>query len=87
MYGRAVEEISVMRSETTELEEPSVYNDFMRALKRKLLGEELGGDRREMWGLIRKHGLGLIETKISERSEVGEDEARKVSSFCCSYHV
>ncbi|KAK5246081.1 ATP-dependent DNA helicase yku80, partial [Cryomyces antarcticus] len=52
-YGRAVEAIRVMREELVDLEEPECFNAFLRELKRMLLAEELGGERREMWWLIR----------------------------------
>lgn len=68
-----------MREEMIEIEEPAVYNGFIRELKRKLLAGELGGDRREMWNEIRKNRLGLVEKRHSESSEVGEEEAKKVS--------
>lgn len=80
-YGKAVEELSTMRSEMIDMEEPEAYNEFVRTLKRKLLGEELGGDRREMWVEIRKNKLGLIEKKISDKSGVDEDEAKAFLSF------
>ena len=75
-YGRAVEELSTMRNEMIEMEEPAAYNECIRSLKGKLLGEELGGDRKEMWYEIRKHKLGLIEKKSSDKSSVDEDEAK-----------
>lgn len=75
-YGRAVEELGVMRSEMIDLEEPEAYNEFVRSLKGKLLGEELGGDRRDMWYEIRKNKLGLIEKKSSDESRVDEEEAK-----------
>jgi len=78
-YGRALEEISVLRDEMIEFEEPGIYNEFLRALKSKLLSDELGGDRKEMWDLIRKNHLGLVEKKTSERSSVTEEEAEIVS--------
>lgn len=78
-YDRALEGINVLRDEMSELEEPGIYNDFLRALKPKLLSDELGGDRREMWDLIRKNHLGLVEKKNSERSSVTEEEAKIVS--------
>ena len=78
-YGRAIEELSVLRDEMIELEEPRIYNDSVRALKQKLLSDELGGDRREMWDLVRKNHLGLVEKKVSERSSVTEEEAKLVS--------
>ena len=65
-----------MREELIEMEEPEAYNEFVRELKGQLLGEKLGGDRREMWGEIRRNKLGLIEKKSSERSRVEEEEAR-----------
>ena len=75
-YGKAVEELGVMRSEMIDLEEPEAYNEFVRSLKGKLLREELGGDRRDMWYEIRKNKLGLIEKKSSEKSRVDEEEAK-----------
>ena len=78
-YGRAIEEISVMRDEMIEIEEPAVYDGFVKELKRKLLAGELGGDRREMWEEIRKHHLGLVEKRHLESSKVGEEEAKEVN--------
>ncbi|KAM0803465.1 SPOC like C-terminal domain-containing protein [Usnea florida] len=75
-YDKAVEELGMMRTEMIEMEEPEVYNEFVRSLKEKLLGEELGGDRREMWYAIRKTRLGLIGTGSSDKSRVDEDEAK-----------
>ena len=59
-----------------DLEEPTIYNDFIKELKQKLLTEKLGGDRREMWWEIRKAKLGLVEKSVSERSDVHEAEAK-----------
>lgn len=75
-YGKAVEELDLMRNEMIDMEEPGLYNEFIKTLKGKLLGEELGGDRREMWYEIRKNKLGLIEKKSSDKSNVDEDEAK-----------
>ena len=75
-YGKAVEELSIMRSEMIDIEEPGAYNELIKALKGKLLGEELGGDRKEMWYEIRKNKLGLIDKKTSDKSSVDEDEAK-----------
>ena len=75
-YPRAVEELGVLREEMVDLEEPGIYNDMIKELKRKVLAEELGGDRREMWWEIRKNKLGLIEKKVSEVSTVDEEEAK-----------
>ena len=76
-YNRAIEELGVLREEMIEMEEPGVYNDFISSLKGKLLGEELGGNRKEMWYQIRKAKLGLIEKKSSEQSSVDEEEAKQ----------
>ncbi len=75
-YNRAIEELTVMRDELIDMEEPGAFNDYIRELKRKLLAEELGGDRREMWWEIKKNKLGLIEKKVSEPSSVDEEEAK-----------
>jgi ATP-dependent DNA helicase 2 subunit 2 len=74
-YGRALEAIRVMRDELTELEEPEIYNAFIRDLKKEILGGELKGDRREMWWRIKGSRYGLIDRKRSFASDVTEDEA------------
>ena len=63
-----------------DLEEPAIYNDFIKDLKQKLLTEKLGGDRREMWWEVRKAKLGLIQKSVSEQSNVYEEEAKLFSS-------
>lgn len=78
-YDRAAEALEVMRTECTELEEPAVYNDFVRNLKESLLRDVLGGDRREMWWKMKKAKLGLIDKKTSEASDVSEEDAQTVS--------
>ncbi|PGH30208.1 ATP-dependent DNA helicase II subunit 2 [[Emmonsia] crescens] len=78
-YDRAVEGLGTMKEELVAFEEPALYNAFIRSLKAKLLGNDLGGDRREMWWYIRKNRLGLIDKKLSELSDVTEEEARAVS--------
>jgi ATP-dependent DNA helicase 2 subunit 2 len=78
-YERAAEEIGAMRSEMLEFEEPGLYNEFLRGLKKKLLEKKLGGDRREMWWVIRSHRLGLIDKALSPQSDVEEKEAKEVS--------
>jgi len=77
-YDRATEALEVMRTECTELEEPAVYNDFVRSLKESLLKDVLGGDRREMWWKMKKAKLGLIDKKVSEASDVSEEDAQTV---------
>lgn len=75
-YNRAIEELGVMREEMIEMESPMIWNEYIEGLKGKLLGDELGGDRREMWWEVKKNKLGLIERKSSERSSVTEEEAK-----------
>ncbi|OJD28665.1 catalase [Diplodia corticola] len=79
-YQRAVEAIRVMKEEMLELEEPCVFNDFMRVLKKKIFAEELGGDRKEMWYKIRVTRLGLIDKRATDLSDVTEEEAKKFLS-------
>lgn len=79
-YDRVIEGLGVMREELVGYEEPVLYNNFIRQLKDKILKEELGGDRRELWWLIKRSRVGLIDNKLSERSEVTEQEAREVSA-------
>ena len=90
-YGPALEELRVLREELIEMEEPGIYNDFMIGLKQRLLAEELGGDRKEMWWEIRKTRLGLIEKKTSPQSDITEEEARHVSiaplDTCCRWLI
>ena len=76
-YGRALEALRVMRDELTELEEPEIYNDFVRLFKKELLGDELGGDRREMWWRVKGSRYGLIDQRRSLVSDVTEKEAEE----------
>ncbi|OJJ79414.1 ATP-dependent DNA helicase 2 subunit KU80 [Aspergillus glaucus CBS 516.65] len=78
-YDRVVESLGVMRDELISYEEPALYNDLLKQLKDRLLKGELGGDRRELWWLIRRSKIGLIDRNQSDRSEVSEDEAKEVS--------
>ena len=77
-YPQALEEIGVMREEMSEMEEPGIYNDFAHGLKRKLLSEGLGGNRKDFWWEFRKSKLGLIDKKASGSSNVTEEDARSV---------
>lgn len=77
-YDRVIEGLGTMREELVDYEEPALYNEFLRVLKGKVLGEELGGDRRELWWLVRKSKLGLIDQATSERSDVSEEAAKEV---------
>lgn len=77
-YEQATKNISVMREELIEVEAPDLYNKFIRDLKKDLLNSSLGGDRRELWFMIRKSKLGLIRSEDTVRSEVSEEEANEV---------
>ncbi|KAI4262846.1 MAG: hypothetical protein L6R42_001980 [Xanthoria sp. 1 TBL-2021] len=79
-YARALEEIKTLREEMTEMEEPALFNDFARQLKRKLLAEELGGNRKDFWWEYRKSKLGLIDKKAAETSDATEEDAKSVSN-------
>ena len=74
-YNQALEGISTMRLAMVEMEEPKLYNDMLRGLKSKLLAGELGGDRKEMWYLVRRHMVGLIDKKSSPVSDVSPEQA------------
>lgn len=77
-YDRVVEELGVLREELVDYEEPDLYNEFVQPLKEKILKEKLGGDRQELWWLIRRSKIGLIDKAASDRSEVTEEEAKQV---------
>lgn len=77
-YEQAMECLSTLREEMIELEEPSLYNDFVRDLKKGLLSGALGGDRRDFWFKIRWARMGLVGKEQSEPSEVTHDEAEEV---------
>ncbi|CAL8576307.1 ATP-dependent DNA helicase yku80, variant 2 [Xanthoria parietina] len=78
-YARALDEIKSLREEMTEMEEPALFNDFARQLKRKLLAEELGGNRKDFWWEFRKSKLGLVDKKATETSDATEEDAKSVS--------
>lgn len=78
-YERVIEGLGTVREELVGFEEPALYNDLLRRLKEKILKEELGGDRRELWWLVRKGRIGLVDSATSDRSEVSEKEAQEVS--------
>ncbi|KAL5366026.1 SPOC like C-terminal domain-containing protein [Aspergillus floccosus] len=79
-YDRVIEGMGVTRDELISFEEPGIYNDFLKQLKDKILKEELGGDRRELWWLVRKSKLGLINQRESDQSRVTEAEANEFLS-------
>ncbi|KAJ5878859.1 hypothetical protein N7455_002324 [Penicillium solitum] len=76
-YDRVIEGLGTMREELVDYEEPVIYNDFVRQLKSKMLREELGGDRRELWWFVRKGKLGLIGKSEVDSSAVEEEEAQE----------
>ena len=78
-YERVIEMLRVMQGELVEYEAPKLFNDMLRQIKEELLKGELGGDRDELWYVVRKNNLGLIDNGMSERSGVSEEEAKKVS--------
>lgn len=77
-YSRALENMKVLRSELLSLEMPDIYNDFIREFKRRLLGAELGGDRREFFLRVRGEKLGLIDNKALNFCDVSEEDAAQV---------
>ncbi|PLN75438.1 ATP-dependent DNA helicase II subunit 2 [Aspergillus taichungensis] len=79
-YDRVNEGLGVMRDELIAYEEPTLYNEFIQQLKGKILKEELGGDRRELWWLLRKNKLGLIDQRESDQSKVTSAEAKEFMS-------
>ncbi|KKK18842.1 hypothetical protein P175DRAFT_0451518 [Aspergillus ochraceoroseus IBT 24754] len=75
-YDRVTEGLGVIREELISYEEPGLYNEFLKKLKEQILEEKLGGDRRELWWLIRRTKLGLIDQRQSEFSDITEEEAK-----------
>jgi ATP-dependent DNA helicase 2 subunit 2 len=84
-YANAVACLGVMRDELKELEEPEIYNEFLRQLKPKILEGRLGGERTEMWYRVRVTKLGLLGTDEVESSSVTPMQAKDVS-FVYSPH-
>ena len=78
-YAQALEALAVMRDELINMDEPKMFNSFVRDLKMKLLSGTLGGDRREFWFKVRWSKLGLIDNQASEPSDVKPEEAEEVS--------
>ncbi|KAK2592908.1 ATP-dependent DNA helicase yku80 [Conoideocrella luteorostrata] len=76
-YAQATECLGVMREELINIEEPGMYNDFARDLKKSLLSGALGGDRRDFWFKVRWSRLGLIDQNQSDVSEITHDAAEE----------
>lgn len=74
-YGKSIEALKVLRTWMRDMEQFRIYNDFMRDLKGKILAENLGGDRREMWFLLRQSRLTLLSQNEVEASDVTEEQA------------
>ncbi|KAI9806269.1 MAG: hypothetical protein M1825_006384 [Sarcosagium campestre] len=74
-YARAIEELRTMREELEILEEPELWNKLVRDLKGKLERGQLGGDRTEMWWLIRKNRLGLMDVSTMPHSDASVEDA------------
>ncbi|KAI9882434.1 MAG: mitochondrial import inner membrane translocase subunit TIM14 [Watsoniomyces obsoletus] len=76
-YSQALEALGVMREEMIAYEEPGLFNDFVTHLKILILGDQLNGDRSEMWWFIRTRKVGLITRKESDVVDVTEEEGRE----------
>ncbi|KAG8416477.1 ATP-dependent DNA helicase yku80 [Metarhizium acridum] len=76
-YPQATECLGVMRDELINMDEPEMYNTFVRDLKKGLLSGALGGDRRDFWFKVRWSRLGLIDQNQSEVSKVTHEEAEE----------
>lgn len=85
-YAQATECLGTMREELINLEEPEMYNTFIRDLKKSLLSGALGGDRRDFWFKLRWARLGLIDQAQSEVSSVTHEVAEEVSGAIYTQH-
>ncbi|KAK8021465.1 Ku80 [Apiospora arundinis] len=74
-YDRAIENLGVFREGMVDFEFAAVFNSYLLDLKKKILSGELGGDRRELWWMLKGKGLGLIDTSTVESSNVTPEEA------------
>ncbi|KAK8126710.1 ATP-dependent DNA helicase II subunit 2 [Apiospora kogelbergensis] len=74
-YDRAIEDLGVFREGMVDFELPDVFNAYLLDLKKKILSGELGGDRRELWWMLKGKGLGLIDNSTAESSTVTPEEA------------
>ena len=64
-----------MREECYDKGVEEIFNDFMRDLKKKLLGEELNGNRDDMWHEIRRDKQGLIVNTADNPGGASKEEA------------
>ncbi|EHK96413.1 putative ATP-dependent DNA helicase II subunit 2 [Glarea lozoyensis 74030] len=83
-YARALENLRVMREEMVDLDMPEIYNDFVKALKKALLGGELdsnnGGEGKVFWVDVKRGKLGLIDQSTTDGSNVTAEEASEFYS-------
>ena len=73
-YDQAEAGLTVMRAEMVNMEMAKVYNDVLRGLKKKLMAEELGGDRRDFWWRVRTKDLGPITKGPEQPSDMTAEE-------------
>lgn len=76
-YKQSLELIRIMREECYDKGVEETFNDFMRDLKKKLLGGELDGNRDEMWHEIRKDRQGLIVKTDDNPGGASKQEAEE----------
>ncbi|KAK3069934.1 ATP-dependent DNA helicase yku80 [Teratosphaeriaceae sp. CCFEE 6253] len=75
-YRQAIEALSVVREEVTDMELPRLYNGIMVELRTKLVKGELGGERGDMRRMIDRSGLGLILDSEAANGASGEEAGR-----------
>lgn len=77
-YGRALEGIGAMRKACEDMEHPGPFHSFLVELKQKVLGGELGGDRKEMWFKVRQAKMRPLLKSECQGSEFTEEMAKKL---------
>lgn len=77
-YEEVKADMQVFRQYMIEFEDPEIWNDFIRDFKKRVVKEELGGDRRDFWQSLKRLNLGLIDKNVLEISDVTEKEANEV---------
>ena len=77
--GQVLENITVLRHEMNEYDEPDAYNKFIEVLKKDLLNGSLCNKHRarELWFEIKGRKLGLIDNGFSPMSKVTEEQAHE----------
>lgn len=69
-YTSVVKQLRVLRKTMVEMEEPGIWNTWIKELKSKLL-QEKKNDCRELWLAMKTGGLGLIS---GTRRRIGSEE-------------